>query len=239
MNFMAAGSSHVGMVRKKNEDSFYCDTENRIFAVADGLGGLPFGDLASKAAVQYLDLWTQARRNEDWTGIHWPTFMREINHQVIQTGQISAHGLGIGTTFSLGMIRHGNLEVSHIGDSRIYLFRSGSIEQLTIDHTLETFAREQKQIPDDAEVPEHYKHTLTQCLGQRELIKPQFEDHRLLSGDRLLFCTDGISGCVNSEHMRHIMTARETPEAIIEQMIQTALENGAPDNVTGIVVFAE
>ena len=194
MNFTAVGDSHVGLVRKKNEDSFFCDDDAYIYAVADGLGGLPFGDLASKAVVQYIELWTNARRSENWEGIDWPTFMKEINHRVIQTGQISAHGLGIGTTLSMGMIRNNNLEVSHIGDSRIYLFRNGKLEQITKDHTLETFAREHKQVPDEEEVPEHYKHTLTQCLGQRELIKPEFEEHRLLSGDRLLFCSDGING---------------------------------------------
>jgi protein phosphatase len=239
MNFTAAANSHVGLVRKKNEDSFYCDADSRLYAVADGLGGLPFGDLASKAVIQYIELWTKARRSEDWAGINWPTFMKEVNHQVIQTGQISAHGLGIGTTLSMGMIRNNTLEVSHIGDSRIYLIRSGKIEQITIDHTLETFAREQKQIPDDQEVPEHYKHTITQCLGQRELIKPELTEHRLLSGDRLLFCTDGISGPVPEAEMLHTMTARNTPEATIDQLIQTTLEKGAPDNITGIVVFAE
>ena len=99
MNFTAAANSHVGLVRKKNEDSFYCDADSRLYAVADGLGGLPFGDLASKAVIQYIELWTKARRSEDWAGINWPTFMKEVNQQVIQTGQISAHGLGIGTTF--------------------------------------------------------------------------------------------------------------------------------------------
>jgi serine/threonine protein phosphatase PrpC len=239
MNFSAAGDTHVGLVRKKNEDSFFCDDDGCIYAVADGLGGLPFGDLASKAVVQYIELWTNARRSENWEGIDWRSFMKEVNHQVIQTGQMSAHGLGIGTTLSMGMIRNNTLEVSHIGDSRIYLYRSGRLEQLTTDHTLETFAREQKQIPDEEEVPEHYKHTLTQCLGQRELIKPQFEDHRLLSGDRLLFCSDGVSGPVPKEDLLHTMGARGSPQATINQIIQIALDKGAPDNVTGIVVFAE
>ncbi|SVE05928.1 uncharacterized protein METZ01_LOCUS458782, partial [marine metagenome] len=130
---------------QKNEDSFFCDAENCIYAVADGLGGLPFGDLASKAVVQYIKLWTNARRSENREGIDWPTFMKEINHRVIQTGQISAHGLGVGTTLSLEMIRNNTLEVSHIGDSRIYLLRNERFEQLTTDHTLETFAREQNR----------------------------------------------------------------------------------------------
>ncbi|MCB1124171.1 MAG: serine/threonine-protein phosphatase, partial [Verrucomicrobiae bacterium] len=186
MNFTAAGETHVGLVRKKNEDSFYCDAKDLIFAVADGLGGLPFGDLASKAVVQYLQLWVTARRKENWEGIDWPTFMKEMNHQVVMTGQISAHGLGIGTTLSMGMIRNNALEISHIGDSRIYLLRNGDWKQLTTDHTLETFAREQNQVSESSEVPEHYKHTLTQCLGQRELIRPQFTEVSLEKGDRLL-----------------------------------------------------
>ncbi|MCZ6673277.1 MAG: serine/threonine-protein phosphatase [Verrucomicrobia bacterium] len=239
MNFTAAGTTHIGFVRKKNEDSFFCEPESHVYAVADGLGGLPFGDLASKAAIQYLELWTNARRSEDWSGIHWPTFMKELNQHVIETGRISAHGLGIGTTFSLGMIRNDTLEVSHIGDSRIYLCRKGKVEQLTTDHTLETFARQRKQVPDDAEVPEHYKHTLTQCLGQRELIKPQFEDHQLLSGDRLLFCSDGVSGYVSPKDLEHTMTARNDPQATLDYLVQAVLDNGAPDNVTGIVVFVE
>lgn len=239
MNFTAAGNTHVGLVRKKNEDSFFCDIESQVFAVADGLGGLPFGDLASKAAIQYLELWTQARKSDNWEGIDWHMLMRELNHQVIQTGQISAHGLGIGTTFSLGMIRNNNLEISHIGDSRIYLFRNGKIEQLTTDHTLETFAIEQRQFPNDSDIPEHYKHTLTQCLGQRKLIKPEHTAHRLLSGDRILFCSDGISGPVTEGDLIHTMNVRDSPEATLDQLIQVTLDNGAPDNVTAVIVFAE
>lgn len=217
----------------------FCDNENYVYAVADGLGGLPFGDLASKAAIQYLELWTNARRNENWEGIDWEMFMKEVNHQVIQTGQLSAHGLGIGTTFSLGMIRNNHLEISHIGHSRIYLFRDGSMEQITIDHTLETFAKEQNQFESDSDIPEHYKHTLTQCLGQRQLIKPGHTKHPLLSGDRLLFFSDGISGPVSVEELQHCMTVRSSPEATIEQLIEKTLENGAPDNVTGVVLFVE
>ncbi|MDA0346947.1 MAG: protein phosphatase 2C domain-containing protein [Verrucomicrobia bacterium] len=239
MNFTAAGNTHVGLVRKKNEDSFFCDNENKVYAVADGLGGLPFGDLASKAAIQYLELWTNARRSENWKGIDWEMFMKEVNHQVIQTGQLSAHGLGIGTTFSLGMIRNNYLEISHIGDSRIYLFRDGSMEQITTDHTLETFAKEQNQFQNDSDIPDHYKHTLTQCLGQRQLIKPEHTKHELQSGDRLLFCSDGISGPVPVEELQRIMTVRSSAEATIEQLIQATLDNGAPDNVTGVVIFAE
>ena len=239
MNFSAAGDTHLGLVRKKNEDSFFCDPENRVFAVADGLGGLPHGDLASKAAIQFLELWTQARKSDNWTGIHWPTFMRELNQTVIDTGQMSAHGLGIGTTFSMGLVRDDNLEVSHIGDSRIYLLRDDRLKLVTVDHTLETFAREKSQVPLDAEVPAHYKHTLTQCLGQRELIKPQFLDLPLASGDRLLFCSDGISGQLSEESLLRNMTARNSPQATLDQLIQATLESGAPDNVTGIVVFAE
>lgn len=239
MQFSAAGDTHVGLVRKKNEDSFFCDSENHVYAVADGLGGLPYGDLASKAAVQYLELWTKARKSEGWTGIHWPTFMKEINQSVIETGQMSAHGLGIGTTFSMGMIRKDILEISHIGDSRIYLSRQGKLEQITTDHTLETFAREQKQFSADAEVPEHYKHTLTQCLGQRELIKPQFIDQVLQVGDRLLFCSDGVSGPIPLKELQRTLTARNAPKPTLDQLIQTALDHGAPDNVTALVIFVD
>jgi serine/threonine protein phosphatase PrpC len=166
-------------------------------------------------------------------------FMKEVNHQVIQTGQLSAHGLGIGTTFSLGMIRNNQLEISHIGDSRVYLFRDGTMEQITTDHTLETFAKEQKQFQNDSDIPEHYKHTLTQCLGQRQLIKPEHTKHRLMSGDRLLFCSDGISGPLSAEELLHAMTVRSSPQATIDQLIQSTLDRGAPDNVTGVVIFAE
>lgn len=239
MNFTAAGETHVGLVRKKNEDSFYCDAKDRIFAVADGLGGLPFGDLASKAVVQYLELWVTARRNQNWEGIDWSAFMKEMNHQVVMTGQISAHGLGIGTTLSMGIIRRDTLEISHIGDSRVYLLRNGTWKQLTIDHTLETFAKEQDQGGDSAEVPAHYKHTLTQCLGQRELIRPQFEAIPLREGDRLLFCSDGVSGPVPEDDLIEAMRESETPRAALDRIVELSLEHGAPDNLTAIVVFAE
>ncbi|MBH53146.1 MAG: hypothetical protein CMI18_02235 [Opitutaceae bacterium] len=99
---------------------------------------------------------------------------------------------------------------------------------MTTDRTLGTFPREQKQIPDDTKVLDHYNHIVTQCLGQREIIKPDFSEQRILSGDRYLFCTDGISGQVS---------LNEKSNATLDQLIQLVLEKGAPDNVTGVVVF--
>ena len=238
MTYTAAGASHIGLVRKKNEDEFFCDLESLVFAVADGLGGLPFGDLASKAAVQYLMSWANARKEDNWTGVDWAKFMMEVNQRVIVTGQLSAYGLSIGTTFSLGMIRGDVLEISHIGDSRIYLLRAEEVEQLTRDDTLETLALEQNQFPAGAEMPEHFKHTMTQCLGQQGFIEPQFSSHPLKSGDRILFCSDGISGYLESDEMAQIMTSETRPDTAVEKLIEKVLHYGAPDNATGIVVFS-
>tara|TARA_Y100000588_G_scaffold254757_1_gene269269 strand:- start:5015 stop:5347 length:333 start_codon:yes stop_codon:yes gene_type:complete len=108
---------------------------------------------------------------------------------------------------------------------------------LTTDRTLGTFPREQNQISDDTKVLDHYNHIVTQCLGQREIIKPDFSEQRILSGDRYLFCTDGISGQVSLNEKSHGLAARNSPNATLDQLIQLVLEKGASDNVTGVVVF--
>lgn len=237
MQIRVAATSHIGLVRKKNEDSFYLDEENCVFAVADGLGGLPFGDLASQAAMNYLEHWVRVQKESNFVSVHWGSLIKMMNQEVIDTGTREGGGLGIGSTLSMGMILDGNLETSHIGDSRIYLFRDGNMTALTEDHTLETFAIKQGQIAPGAEVPEHYKHTLTQCLGQRQLIKPDFETVELQTGDRILFCTDGIYGYIDLDYMRRLISLDETPEDILGEIIDAVLENGAGDNATGLLLF--
>ncbi len=239
MQIQVAVTSHIGLVRKKNEDNFFYDEENKVFAVADGLGGLPFGDLASKAAVDYLEHWVNLQKENNFATLHWGSLVKHLNQTVIDTGSREGGGLGIGTTLSMGMIVDGKLETSHIGDSRIYLVRDGNLTALTEDHTLETFAIKQGQIAPGAPVPEHYKHTLTQCLGQRKLIKPDFETHDLHPGDRLLFCTDGIYGYIDLDYMRRLINLKESPQAILNAIIDSVMDNGAGDNATGVLVFID
>ncbi len=238
MTYSAAGRSHIGLLRQTNEDEFLCDLESLVFAVADGLGGLPFGELASKTVVQFLQSWTQSRKKDQGSGVNRGSLMEEMNRRVITTGYLSVCGSEIGTTLSMGVIRDDVLEISHVGDSRIYHFREDKAAQLTRDDTLETIALEQQLIPAGGKMPEHFQHTLTQFLGQQGLVNPQFSELPLQSGDRLLFCSDGISGYLELDEMAQITGSATTPDTALDKLIESVLEKGAPDNATGIALFA-
>lgn len=232
---LSAAASHVGKIRASNQDSG--SVGNHLFVVADGMGGHAGGDVASALAIRHLvsldrpyDSVEEAREDL-YRGIL--DAGKELTRAVADHPELT----GMGTTIS-GMVRVANkVVVAHIGDSRIYLLRDGVLEQITADHTfVQRLVDSGRITPEEAAVHPR-RSVLMRVLGDVDA-DPEIDTHVLDTqpGDRWLLCSDGLSGYVQEREIAEILLTTHDPEEACEKLIQASLAEGAPDNVTAVIV---
>ena len=237
MKISAHGLTHIGHVRQRNEDAFLLDLDNNLFAVADGLGGLPDGDDASQIAINVL---SQRKPNSPITVISQleETFI-EANRAVYEEG-FKRHGANsIGTTLTAAYIQNDRLYVAHVGDSALYLLRDGQLNILTQEHTMAAHygaGHSNHHIP---ELPEYFYHTLTQCIGSTPTLEVNTSHRRLLPSDQLLLCTDGLIKVIDIAEIEAILNHQQNPQFTSEALLDLALERGAPDNLAIITIHID
>ena len=232
---LSAAASHVGKVRASNQDSGYVG--NHLFVVADGMGGHAGGDVASAIAVRHL------RENDhSYQGVE--AARDELYHSILDAGKalteaVSEHPelTGMGTTVS-AMIRVGNqMVIAHIGDSRIYRLRNGVLEQITADHTfVQRLVDSGRITPEEAAVHPR-RSVLMRVLGDVD-VDPEVDTHvvDIEPEDRWLVCSDGLSGYVSEREIAEILISVDNTEDACEKLILASLAEGAPDNVTCVVL---
>lgn len=231
MNLVAYGVSDAGLKREHNEDAYLVDVERGLFAVADGLGGLPRGELASQLAIEALHEAEDERFEGDEEGIG--KLFNDISYHVKWEG-IKISGItGIGTTLTLARISQGRLRVIHVGDCVAYLVHDGRSIRLTRDQTI----AEQMKASGEMDVPGYLTHVLTQCLGQDEAILPDLHDVEFGPGSRILLCSDGITKVVPDDEIQSLLSVAGGPQEICDTLIAAANNRGGPDNSTAVAVF--
>ncbi len=235
MELLSHGHSDVGYVRETNEDSFLNRPDLGIFAVSDGVGGLPYGALASKLAVQNYEAFFNHNPNLDSLDTFKSIFFK-IHQNVLSCGNIVGGQNGIGTTFSGIKFLENSFVYAHVGDSCILHFtEANGITEITKAHTLaaELIA---KHGPESAkDMPEHYAHTLTRCMGQDIDFDVDVDQVKVSSGDKILICSDGVTNMVDLEEMEQLCKTLE-PENLIHTLIDLANQNGGLDNSTAVCV---
>lgn len=228
------GQSDRGRVRKENEDSFLIDEARGLFAVADGLGGLPEGALASRLTVEGVH--NHFESNSSGRPDYKQLFT-EVNRSVHALGRELDADYGIGSTLTLVHLVGGEARIAHVGDCCVLLFRGESCAKLTTDHTMEEEIFRLYGPEPDFEVPEAYAHTLTRCIGQKETLEVDLLTERLQPGDRLLLCSDGITKVLSREELLTLNRLSTRPQGLLRRAIDLANAKGGPDNSTGIAVF--
>ncbi len=262
-----AGKTHPGLVRNNNEDQFLAVRRYRgrhiitsslpeellpthedhayTLAVADGMGGEKFGDLASLLAMRTgWELgadeikWT-VRLNErevDDLRRKADIFCKLIDESLHAEVRDNPKLFGMGTTLTICYSTGPNLFTIHVGDSRAYLYRSGVLKQLTRDHNLgQLLVDAGEAMPGSPEVL-RMRHVLTNCIGgPKSGVKADFDHYILQEGDRVLLCTDGLNDMAPHEAITHALEQNPKPQAACEALIALALAGGGKDNITVIV----
>ncbi len=235
MNYVWATATHQGRIRDRNEDSVYPETSGSgdgpaIVAVADGMGGHIAGNIASSVAL--------AAATEAPADAPVSTEQRVLagNEAILERITLEPELSGMGTTMTLGRFRpDGTLELSHVGDSRCYLFRNGDLLQLTTDHTVvaELVALGHLKAEDVATHPQRHLVTRTLGLGPVTVENLTLE---LEEGDRLLFCSDGLTTMVDDTAIGDLLAAGDDPEATAWHLVEAANTAGGVDNITVAIV---
>lgn len=231
---LSAAVSHVGKIRANNQDSGYAG--RHLFVVADGMGGHAGGDVASAIATKRL-----AEADEDYAAATDAEYalrsaMIAANSLLAETVFEHSELTGMGTTVS-GILRVGDqIALAHIGDSRVYRFRDGELEQVTADHTfVQRLVDSGRITPEEAAVHPR-RSVLMRVLGDVDAA-PEI-DTKILDtrpGDRWLLCSDGLSSYVSEEKLRGILATVRSPQGAADRMVKESLDHGAPDNVTVVI----
>jgi protein phosphatase len=250
LHIESGARSDVGRVRKNNEDSFRAEPALELFVLSDGMGGQASGEVASALAVETVVDYCRAAAGEngapEFCGEPTPglsertnrlaSAIRLANRKIFESGANDPARKGMGATIVACWIADRRLSLAHVGDSRVYLLRSGSFEQLTADHSLVAdLVRSGILTPQQAEVSEQQS-ILTRALGTQPAVQVDADEQLLLLGDVLLLCSDGLSRTVTNPEIASTLETHPDPQKAVDRLIELANENGGEDNVTAIVV---
>ncbi len=232
---LSAASSHIGKIRATNQDSG--SVGRHLYVVADGMGGHAGGDVASALAVQHLARLDRTYSTVDEARETLFTNILEAGHELTTTVEEHPELTGMGTTVS-AMIRVGSqMVIAHIGDSRIYRLREGVLEQITSDHTFVQRLVDSGRITAEEAAVHPRRSVLMRVLGDVDA-EPEVDTHVVDTqpGDRWLLCSDGLSGYVSERDIAETLLTIDDVELVCHKLITQTLSEGAPDNVTVVVV---
>lgn len=233
IKYDAFGATDKGLVRKNNEDLFLVDLDHHLFAVADGLGGLPAGDTASELAINNLASFSNQ------APINFKTSFEHINKIVNQVGNTINIDFGIGTTLTAIQFYNNKLYGGHVGDSGLFLFTKNQWSQLTKDHTMAEEIKDNSNPENHSSIPDYYNHILTQCLGKNDNLQTQIFEHTLTPNDRFLLYSDGVTKAFSPEELHRLAFQFTTAEEFVNTIIKEANSRGGLDNVTAIAIFVK
>lgn len=237
--------THVGKVRKHNEDYLLAEPELGVFALADGIGGHKAGEVASRVACETsmaeLLKAQNADKADDLESLLRVGQAGEIaNALVHRMGSEKEELKGMGTTLVLAMFREHQIFYAHVGDSRLYRMRSGRLRQLTRDHSLVQQMMDQGLFSNkyEAKAAGVGDNILTRGLGLNREVEVDVGDQGVRDGDIYLACTDGLCGKVVDQNIGQILSEPGTSlEEKADSLLNAALDAGGQDNIT--LVLAE
>ncbi|WIM96603.1 protein phosphatase 2C domain-containing protein [Actinoplanes oblitus] len=229
-----AAQSDRGLIRDLNQDSVYAGP--RLLAVADGMGGMAAGDVASNIVIAAM-----APLDDDVPGDALVDALRHAvgtaNQQLRDTVDANPQLEGMGTTLTAVLFTGSKFGMVHIGDSRAYLLRNGEFAQITKDDTYVQMLVDEGRVSPEEASSHPQRSLLTRALDGRD-IDPEYSVRQVLKGDRYLICSDGLSGVVSGETIGQTMREIADPRACVERLVQLALRGGGPDNISVVIADA-
>jgi protein phosphatase len=230
VKLVMGAATDVGRVRDGNEDNYLVDDATGLVAVADGMGGHRAGEVASATAVEAL-------RAAITSGRPLRESIEDANAAVFAKSLTDSSLRGMGTTLTAGTLAtDGTLLLGHVGDSRAYLLHDGELRQVTEDHSLvEELVREGRLTADEAAVHPQ-RSIITRALGVDASVEVDVYPVELVPGDRLLLCSDGLTGMVQADDIAATLRREDDPGRAATQLVDAANQAGGEDNITVVIV---
>src|SRR5579872_5112914 len=249
LHIEAGARTDLGRVRKNNEDCYSIDSSLQLYVLSDGMGGEAHGEVASKLAVQTILTHCRQSENSRATPIfgesstdvsertnRLASAIHLANRKVFETAASNPEQQGMGATIVAAWIDAQRLSLAHVGDSRAYLLRAGSLEQLTADHSL---VAEKVRIgiltPQEADASE-LQSVLTRAVGTKSTVEVDTDEQALLVGDCVLLCSDGLTRMVTDPEIASTLLTSTSAQESADRLVELANDNGGADNVTVIVL---
>ncbi|MEL6837912.1 MAG: protein phosphatase 2C domain-containing protein [Pseudomonadota bacterium] len=232
LRFSGAGYTHVGHVRDRNEDAILLDPTGQLWVVADGMGGHGHGDVAADMVVDGLADLEDGAEPEVMLSEQITRINSDIHAMMIRRGRT------IGATLVVAFLQDNVSYLAWVGDSRIYLLRAGRLRQLSHDHSrvqemVDAGLLTAKEAATHAE-----RNVITRAMGVEPTVDIDSATLPMQADDRIMLCSDGLTTCVSDNTIAQIMNAHQLPEDTAAALMRAALDAGAPDNVSVIVIAA-
>jgi PPM family protein phosphatase len=239
-------ASDFGKVRTNNEDAMgsfipssrqQASSHGYLFAVADGVGGMDLGEIASSTAISTL--------TEEFAKAQAGTMLAGLLPRLIQHANAAVHdctlapeyrGKRMATTLVACALRHDQAIVSHVGDSRCYLIRNGVAKQITQDHTLVAQQRKLGLISASEVATSDSRHVLVRSLGPEMFVSADTTALTLQAGDTLVLCTDGLHDEMNEKTIASIVSQKKSLDEVAQELVARAVEIDGGDNTTAQVI---
>ncbi|NNJ97217.1 MAG: serine/threonine-protein phosphatase [Gammaproteobacteria bacterium] len=235
-HWTSTSRTHVGRVRELNEDACLEMSDRGLWAVADGMGGHAAGDVASRMVIDAL---RKARHPDSLSDLLNDVrhSLQKVNHQLTEEANRRRQQI-VGSTVAVLLVFDQHCVSLWAGDSRIYRIRDGQLQQLTRDHSQieELVARGVVSREEARKLPG--SNAITRAIGVMDRVELDSEIHSIQEGDRFLLCSDGLYNEVSTEDIKRILALENCQESA-DRLLQSALEHGARDNVTLVVVRAD
>ncbi len=226
-----------GCKRSHNEDDFLTDDKILFFGVADGVGGLSGGEVASRMALlSFNSLFKETERQVAQSSIQLriAEAIESTNNEVFQYSL--EHHKRIATTLSLIVFEGNKLHIANVGDSRVYVWRQEKLCQLTTDHTIRQEMVEKGLIAEDTQINAEYDHIITRAIGAEAEIEADITSHAPENGDTYLICTDGITSMLSDNTIKMVLQNMTDTKQAGSDLLQKAKEAGGRDNITLILI---
>jgi PPM family protein phosphatase len=249
LRIQCGARTDIGRIRKNNEDTYQVEPVLNLYVLSDGMGGEAHGEVASSTAVETVIAHCQQAENSRATPIFGEPLpdvsertnrlnsaIHLANRKVFDMAEANPEQRGMGATIVAAWIEGQRLSLAHVGDSRAYLLRAGSFDQLTADHSL---VAEKVRVgiltPQEADASE-LQSVLTRAVGTSSSVQVDVDEQMLLMGDSLLLCSDGLTRMVTDPEIASTLLTSTTAQEAADRLVELANEYGGVDNISAIVV---
>ena len=245
------GITDPGMVRDHNEDCYLILPQKGLAILADGMGGHLAGEVASSLAVNVISRYLtdnlsrtrKARKPADGFSAEAKMILKAVesaNGTIYETSHSRPEFSGMGTTVVVAVFRANKLYVAHVGDSRLYRLRHGTLTRLTEDHSMVQELLRQGLITSEEARTSNARNLVTKALGVEATVHPDVQEYTVQTGDKYLLCSDGLNDVLTDDDIQSILSHYGADlEDAVHKMVMVVNAKGGPDNVSVVAVRAD